>query len=90
MSLEKPTLGVIVGNRGFFPDHLCETGRADILRVLKEEGIEVVIVGTEDTAFEPAQGQIIALRYIAGDPRIVIVERVQSRDAHRAALRLVA
>jgi hypothetical protein len=30
----KTTLGVIVGNRGFFPDHLCETGREEILRVL--------------------------------------------------------
>ena len=45
------TLGVIVGNRGFFPDHLCETGRADILRVLHEEGIEAVILGAEDTPF---------------------------------------
>ncbi|MFL7791962.1 MAG: L-fucose/L-arabinose isomerase family protein [Anaerolineae bacterium] len=47
----KTTLGVIVGNRGFFPNHLCETGRADILRVLAEEGIGAVIVGPEDTAF---------------------------------------
>ena len=34
----KVTLGVIVGNRGFFPNHLCETGRAEVLRVLEEEG----------------------------------------------------
>ena len=32
---QKTTLGVIVGNRGFFPNHLCETGREDILRVLE-------------------------------------------------------
>jgi len=51
MSMEKPTLGVIVGNRGFFPDHLCETGRVDILRVLEEEGIEAVILGPDDTPF---------------------------------------
>ena len=31
------TLGVIVGNRGFFPGHLCEKGRATILKVLQEE-----------------------------------------------------
>jgi L-fucose isomerase-like protein len=37
------TLGVIVGNRGFFPAHLCETGRKTILKVLKKEGIDVVI-----------------------------------------------
>jgi len=49
--MSKTTLGVIVGNRGFFPDHLCETGRAEVLRVLKEEGIETVILGPNDTPF---------------------------------------
>ena len=27
------TFGVIVGNRGFFPDHLAKTGREEILRI---------------------------------------------------------
>ena len=45
------TLGVIVGNRGFFPDHLCETGRAEVLRVLEEEGIKAIALGTDDTPF---------------------------------------
>ncbi len=49
--MKTPTLGVIVGNRGFFPDHLCETGRRTILRVLEEEGIKPVILGPEDTPF---------------------------------------
>ncbi len=43
------TLGVIVGNRGFFPDHLCVTGRATILKVLEEEGIQVVILDKDAT-----------------------------------------
>ena len=43
------TLGVIVGNRGFFPDHLCEAGRASILEILKSEGIEAVITPAEAT-----------------------------------------
>ena len=47
--MEKTTLGVIVGNRGFFPDHLCHTGREDVLRVLDQEGIEAIILGVEDT-----------------------------------------
>ncbi len=47
----KTTLGVIVGNRGFFPDHLCEEGRAEVLRVLEEEGIEAIALGPEDTPF---------------------------------------
>ncbi len=46
---QKPVLGVIVGNRGFFPDHLCATGRQEILRVFAEEGIEAVMLGPEDT-----------------------------------------
>jgi L-fucose isomerase-like protein len=49
--MQKTTLGVIVGNRGFFPNHLCETGREEVLRVLAEEGIEAVIVSVEDTNF---------------------------------------
>lgn len=48
---QKVTLGVIVGNRGFFPSHLCESGRETILKVLKEEGIEAVALGPKDTRF---------------------------------------
>jgi L-fucose isomerase-like protein len=49
--MRKTTLGVIVGNRGFFPDHLCETGRAEILRVLEEEGLGTVVLSSEATPF---------------------------------------
>ena len=49
--LKSTTLGVIVGNRGFFPDHLCESGRAEVLRVLEEEGIKAVTLNPEDTKF---------------------------------------
>lgn len=45
------TLGVIVGNRGFFPSHLCETGRATVLEVLEDEGINTVALSPEDTTF---------------------------------------
>src|SRR5690606_16247752 len=49
--LKPVTLGVIVGNRGFFPKHLCVTGRETILKVLEEEGIRAVIVGAEETPY---------------------------------------
>jgi L-fucose isomerase-like protein len=49
--MNKTTLGIVVGNRGFFPNHLCETGRTEILRVLEEEGINAVILGPDDTSF---------------------------------------
>lgn len=38
------TLGVIIGNRGFFPSHLCLTGRRVILDVLEKAGIRAIIV----------------------------------------------
>ncbi|RME81864.1 MAG: fucose isomerase [Caldilineae bacterium] len=47
----KPKLAVLVGNRGFFPSHLCESGRETILRVLAEEGIEAITLGPEDTTY---------------------------------------
>lgn len=49
--MNSPVLGVIVGNRGFFPDHLCKAARETILRVLEEEGIEAVALTPEDTTF---------------------------------------
>ena len=45
------TLGVIVGNRGFFPDHLCQSGRRTILQVLASEGIQAVVLPEEATKF---------------------------------------
>jgi L-fucose isomerase-like protein len=44
------TLGLIIGNRGFFPTHLCVEGRKVILRVLEEEGIDVVVLGEDFSA----------------------------------------
>ncbi len=46
-----PTLGVIVGNRGFFPGHLCEAGRRSVLEVLESNGIEAVTLDTQATRY---------------------------------------
>ena len=43
------TLGVIVGNRNFFPDHLCVSGRKTVLEVLAKAQIEAVIPPAEAT-----------------------------------------
>jgi L-fucose isomerase-like protein len=48
---QKVTLGLIVGNRGFFPSHLCETGRETVLNVLEEEGIGVIALDPADTEY---------------------------------------
>ncbi len=45
------TLGLIVGNRGFFPDHLCDTGRRTMIDVLQAAGADVVALGPADTKF---------------------------------------
>jgi L-fucose isomerase-like protein len=44
-------IGLIVGNRGFFPDHLAATGREEMIRVLEHAGIEVVTLTTEESKF---------------------------------------
>jgi L-fucose isomerase-like protein len=52
------TLAVVVGNRGFFPDHLCEAGRKAILKVLERNGIEAIITpesATNNGAIESLQ-----------------------------------
>jgi L-fucose isomerase-like protein len=55
--MHKPTLGVIVGNRGFFPAHLAESGRKTILKVLEEEGLNAVCLTPEDTQY----GSVVTL-----------------------------
>src|SRR5881394_1862890 len=54
------TLGIIIGNRGFFPAHLCESGRRDILRVLEEEGIKAVTLPVEASRFGAVESLIDA------------------------------
>jgi len=43
------TFGIIVGNRGFFPDHLALSGRKQILAALTAAGHEVVCPTPEQT-----------------------------------------
>lgn len=51
MAKQKTTLGLIVGNRGFFPGHLVEEGRKTILNVLKREGFNVVALTPKETKY---------------------------------------
>src|SRR5579863_6104045 len=45
------TFGIIVGNRGFFPDHLAQSGRSEILAALDKAGYAAVALGPEDSKF---------------------------------------
>ena len=49
--MKKTTFGVIVGNRGFFPDVLAKQGRKDILDVLKKNGNGVAALSMQDTKY---------------------------------------
>jgi L-fucose isomerase-like protein len=49
--MRKTTFGVIVGNRGFFPSHLCESGRKAMLAVLADEGFDVVVLPEDARQF---------------------------------------
>jgi L-fucose isomerase-like protein len=49
--MRKVTLGVIVGNRGCFPDVLAKEGRRDILNVLKQSGYGAVALSMTDTKY---------------------------------------
>ena len=43
------TFGLIVGNRGFFPDHLAKSGREQMIAVLQQAGHEVVCLTPEQS-----------------------------------------
>lgn len=45
------TVGLIVGNRGFFPAHLCESGRAEMLEVLGNAGFKVVALSSQESRY---------------------------------------
>ncbi len=45
----RATFGLIVGNRGFFPDHLAKSGREEMIQVLQLAGIDVVVLGPEQS-----------------------------------------
>jgi L-fucose isomerase-like protein len=56
------TFGVIVGNRGFFPDHLAKNGREEMISVLERAGYAVVAPSVEDTKFGAVETRAEAAR----------------------------
>lgn len=62
---KRVTLGLIIGNRGFFPTHLCVEGRKTILKVLDEEGFDVVVL--DDTVSPAGSVESLAEARACGD-----------------------
>lgn len=48
---DKPAFGLIVGNRGFFPDTLADNGYKYMTGLLRGMGHEVVVLSQEETKF---------------------------------------
>jgi L-fucose isomerase-like protein len=46
---KKMTMGVIVGNRGFFPDQLAKSGRQEMIQALSKAGMDCVVLGPEQS-----------------------------------------
>jgi L-fucose isomerase-like protein len=44
------TMGVIVGNRGFFPSHLATSGRLEMVAALEAKWIKPIVLTPEETA----------------------------------------
>jgi len=49
--MKKTTFGVIIGNRGFFPDALAKEGRKNILDVLKKNSFNTVALSMQQTKY---------------------------------------
>jgi L-fucose isomerase-like protein len=47
--MNKMSLGVIIGNRDFFPDHLVTEARGEILNLFDQLNIDAVLVGEDET-----------------------------------------
>jgi L-fucose isomerase-like protein len=47
--MSKTTLGVLFGNRDFFPDHLVSEARTDLTGLAKKADINVVMLGDEES-----------------------------------------
>ena len=70
---DRVTVGLIVGNRGFFPGHLARSGREEMLKVLASEGIDVIALGPEDSVHGAVESRdeakALAALFRAGAPR---------------------
>ncbi len=49
---ERPvSFGIIIGNRGFFPDHLAKTGREELLAVIEKAGYHTVGLSPSESKY---------------------------------------
>lgn len=58
-------MGVIIGNRGFFPDHLAKTGREEMLQALERAGMSAVALSPEQSKYGAVESHEEAKRCAA-------------------------
>src|SRR6202790_1006386 len=83
MATKKMTMGLIVGNRGFFPDHLAKSGREEMLRVLTAAGMDVVALTPEESkygAVETREERAIADAWRLADLRVPVLIQATPDD----------
>src|SRR5260370_8112136 len=56
------TLGMIVGNRGFFPDHLARSGHQEMRAALESAGAKVVALTEAESKFGAVESRQEARR----------------------------
>ena len=49
MPEKKMTMGVIIGNRGFFPDQLAKSGCEEMIQAVAKAGMDSVVVTPEES-----------------------------------------
>src|SRR5262245_46627575 len=54
--------GMIVGNRGFFPDHLAKSGREEMLAAIEGGGHQAVALGPEESKYGAVETRAEARR----------------------------
>src|SRR6266700_4076204 len=54
------TFGMIVGNRGFFPDHLAQSGRTEMISAIENAGHKVVALTPEESKYGAVESRIEA------------------------------
>src|SRR6202789_3912068 len=45
------TFGIVVGNRGFFPDHLAKTGREEMVAAIETTGGKAIVLTAQESKF---------------------------------------
>jgi len=45
------TYGIVVGNRGFFPDHLAKTGHDEIISTIEAAGAKAIVLTAQDSKY---------------------------------------